>query len=145
MNKSRSIAKAVLIVVLPLLALATYRAGAVAAKKPEPQFFEMRKYITPPGKMDALKARFRDHTTKHFARHGMKQVGYWQAVSGDNAENTMVYVLAYPSREAREASWKAFNADPAWTKAKTDSEKDGKLVDKVESTFMTALDFSAIK
>jgi hypothetical protein len=33
--------------------------------------FEIRTYTAPPGKLDALNARFRDHTVKLFDQHGM--------------------------------------------------------------------------
>ncbi|HUR38235.1 MAG TPA: NIPSNAP family protein, partial [Planctomycetota bacterium] len=110
---------------------------AAASSKPDNRVFEMRTYISNPGKMSALHARFRDHTCKLFEKHGMTNVGYWSPISGDNAENTLVYILAYPSKEAREKSWKEFVADPDWVKAKADSEKDGVLVGKVISVFMT--------
>src|SRR3982750_3671542 len=119
--------------------------AAAAGSKPDNRVFEMRTYISNPGKMSALHARFRDHTCKLFEKHGMTNVGYWSQISGDNAENTLVYILAYPSKEAREASWKAFAADEDWKKAKADSEKDGVLVGKVISVFMTGTDYSAIK
>jgi hypothetical protein len=119
--------------------------AAAASPKPENRFFEMRTYIANPGKMSALHARFRDHTCKLFEKHGMTNVGYWSPITGDNAENTLVYILAYPSKEAREKSWKDFVADPDWVKAKADSEKDGVLVGKVISVFMTGADYSAIK
>jgi hypothetical protein len=119
--------------------------AAAASSKPDNRVFEMRTYISNPGKMSALHARFRDHTCKLFEKHGMTNVGYWSQISGDNAENTLVYILAYPSKEAREASWKAFVADEDWKKAKADSEKDGVLVGKVISVFMTGTDYSAIK
>jgi hypothetical protein len=109
------------------------------------RFFEMRTYYTNPGKMSALHARFKDHTTKLFEKHGMTNIGYWSPTSGENAENTLVYILAYPSKEAREKSWKAFGEDPDWKKAKADSEKDGVLVSKVVSVFMTPAEYSAIK
>jgi hypothetical protein len=125
------------------IAAAGYAAGA--AGKAEPRFFELRTYVSPAGKMPALQARFRNHTNRLFTKHGMQPLAYWQAVSGENAENTLVYVLAYPSKEAREASWKAFGSDPEWTKAKAESEKDGKLVEKVISTYMTPTDFSAVR
>jgi hypothetical protein len=60
----------------------------------------------------------------------------------DNAENKLIYVLAYPNREARETSWKEFAADPDWQAARKASEENGKLVTKVEQRFMTATDFS---
>ena len=122
-------------------------AGLAAAtpSKADNRFFEMRTYITNPGKMPNLHARFRDHTCKLFEKHGITNIGYWSPTTGDNAENTLVYILAYPSKEAREASWKAFQADPDWQKAKAESEKEGGLVGKVISSFMTPTDYSPIK
>ena len=120
-----------------------YAAGANMERAD--RFFEMRTYYTNPGKMPALHARFKDHTTKLFEKHGMTNIGYWSPSTGENAENTLVYILAYPSKEAREKSWKAFGDDPDWKKAKADSEKDGVLVSKVVSVFMDAADYSPIK
>lgn len=120
-----------------------YAAGANMERAD--RFFEMRTYYTNPGKMPALHARFKDHTTKLFEKHGMTNIGYWSPSTGENAENTLVYILAYPSKEAREKSWKAFGEDPEWKKAKADSEKDGVLVSKVVSVFMSPTEYSAIK
>jgi len=106
--------------------------------------FEMRVYFAAPGKLDDLNARFRNHTLALFEKHGMENIGYWVPI--DNKENKLVYILAYPSREARETSWKAFTSDPEWKKTAKESEANGKLVNKVDSTFMKAADYSpAIK
>jgi hypothetical protein len=119
---------------------------AADEKKAGERFFEMRTYVAPEGKLDALHARFRDHTNKLFAKHGIELVGYWTPADEDKgAKNTLVYILAYPSREAREASWKAFQADPEWQKAKAESEKGGKLVEKVVSVYLKPTDYSPIK
>jgi len=112
--------------------------GAAAEK--ETRYFEMRTYYAAPGKLDNLLARFREHTTKLFEKHGMVNIGYWVPLT--NSENKLIYLLAYPSREARAASWKEFSADPDWQAVAKESEKDGKLVSKVESVFLTATDFS---
>jgi hypothetical protein len=120
-----------------------YAAGAKMERAD--RFFEMRVYSANPGKIQALHARFRDHTCKLFEKHGMTNIAYWQQSSGDNAENTLVYVLAYPSEEARKKSWDEFVNDPEWKKAKADSEKDGVLVAKVESRFMKPTDYSLLK
>ncbi|HVE39694.1 MAG TPA: NIPSNAP family protein [Planctomycetota bacterium] len=124
---------------------AGFAAGSNTRTERADRFFEMRTYYTNPGKMSALHARFKNHTTRLFEKHGMTNVGYWSPTSGDNAENTLVYILAYPSKEAREKSWKDFLADPEWVKAKADSEKDGVIVAKVESRFMTPTEYSSIK
>jgi hypothetical protein len=106
----------------------------------ENRFFEMRTYYAAPGKLDDLLARFRDHTMTIFEKHGMANIGYWLPLT--NTENKLVYILAYPSREARETSWKAFSSDPEWKKVAAESEKNGRLVSKVESVYMKAADFS---
>jgi hypothetical protein len=107
--------------------------------------FEMRTYITHDGKLDALQSRFRNHTNKLFEKHGMTLIGYWTPTDGPEAENTLVYILAFPSREARDAGFKAFGADPEWKAAKEASEKEGPLVKKVISQFLKPTDFSPIK
>jgi hypothetical protein len=118
---------------------------AEGADKVETRVFEMRTYYAAPGKMEALHKRFREHTNKLFVKHGMTLIGYWSPIDPKEAEQKMVYILAYPSREAAEKSWKAFRADPDWIAAKDASEKDGKLVDKVDSVFLKGTDYSPIK
>ncbi len=112
----------------------------VSAQKQDNRYFEMRIYYCEPGRLPNLLTRFRDHTTKIFERHGMTNIGYW--VPTQNEKNALYYVLAYPSKEARDASWKAFGADPEWKKVSEESQRDGKIVAKVESIFMNATDFS---
>lgn len=107
--------------------------------------FELRTYTTPPGKLEALKSRFRDHTITIFNKHGMKSVGYWVPTDGAEHENTLVYILEHESREAATKSWTDFRNDPDWVKAKAESEKDGPLTTQVKSVFMEPTDFSAIK
>src|SRR5438105_1411471 len=124
-----------------ILALfSTLTLATAFAAEPDTRCFEMRTYYAAPGKLDDLHARFRDHTTKLFEKHGITNIGYWVPI--ENPDNRLVYVLAYPSREARETSWKEFGADPEWQVARKASEENGKLVAKVEQLFMTATDFS---
>ena len=107
--------------------------------------FEIRTYTAPPGKFDALKTRFRDHTLKLFSKHGMTNVVYFVPQDAPLSENTLIYVLAHASREEAKKSWAAFQADPDWVKAKGESEKDGKIVEKVTSVFADPADFSPLK
>jgi hypothetical protein len=108
--------------------------------------FELRTYTAAPGKLDALNARFRNHTVALFRKHGMEVVGFWEPVDKEaGAGEKLVYVLAHRSRAAAEASWKAFRADPEWVKAKADSEKDGPVVSKLESVFLVGVDYSPLK
>jgi hypothetical protein len=133
-------------VLFALLALAVIAAPAPAqdaALDPRAALYELRVYHPHPGKLDALNARFREHTLKLFEKHGMRNVAYWiEAPNEQSPDGKVIYVLAFPSREAREASWKAFVADPEWQAVQSASEADGKLVAKVDSTFMSLADYS---
>jgi hypothetical protein len=104
--------------------------------------YELRVYHANEGKLDALLARFRDHTITIFNRHGMKSVAYWVPTDEPLKGRTLIYILEHPSREAAMANWKAFHDDPEWVKVSTASEVNGKLVEKVDSTYMTRTDFS---
>lgn len=107
--------------------------------------FELRTYTTLEGRLDALQKRFRDHTLRLFEKHGMKNIGYWVPQDPARSKNTLIYIIAHESREAAEKSWAAFRSDPEWVKARTASEADGKIVDKIESVFMNATDYSPLK
>ncbi len=108
--------------------------------------FELRTYYAAPGKLEALNARFRDHTCALFKKHGMEIVGFWMPTDKEQgAETKLVYLLAHQSREAARQSWKDFSNDPDWKKARTESEANGKLTEKVESVFMAATDYSPVK
>lgn len=113
------------------------------AKADPARVFELRTYQAAPGKLGDLQARFRNHTLALFARHGMTNFGYWTPIDAkQGADDTLIYLLAHPSKDAAAASFAAFRADPAWTKAKTESEKDGSLTTKVESVFLQPTDYS---
>jgi len=108
--------------------------------------FEMRTYYAAPGKFEAMNARFRDHTCALFKKHGMENIGYWIPADKDKgADNTLVYIIAHKSREEAKKSWAAFIADPDWKKVHKESEASGKLVEKIESVFLSATDYSLIK
>lgn len=99
----------------------------------------MRTYTAAPGKLDGLNARFRDHTARLFAKHGVTNVGYW--TPAENPDK-LIYFLAFANAEARTASFKAFGADPEWKEALKASEANGRLAIKVESLLLQATDFS---
>ena len=112
------------------------------AAEEKPMLYELRTYYTPEGKLDALNARFSNHTMKLFEKHGMKNIMYWTPV---DKPNTLIYVIAHKDKDAAAASWKAFSADPDWKKVAEETQRDGKLVEKVESVYMTPTDYSPHK
>jgi hypothetical protein len=136
----------VTVVLLGTLAvMAVWGRPASGAEKPvAAKVYEMRIYTANPGKLDALHARFRDHTCRLFQKHGIELVGFWTPIEGDEAKNTLIYLVAFPSVEAQKQAWSDFQADPEWKKAKADSEKDGVLVNQVQSKNLKATDYSPI-
>jgi hypothetical protein len=72
----------------------------------------------------------------------MKSVAYWTPTDEPLKGRTLIYILEHPSREAAMANWKSFHDDPEWVKVSTASEVNGKLVEKVDSTYMRLTDFS---
>src|SRR5262245_61858978 len=131
------------LVLLALIALGL--GGASVAGAADQRAFELRTYTAAEGKLEALHTRFREHTIELFKKHGMDVIGFWSPVGDKAPANTLVYLLAYPSREARETSWKAFMDDPEWKKVYAESQKDGSLVTKVESVMMEPTDYSPMK
>jgi hypothetical protein len=109
-------------------------------KSPAPRLFELRTYHAMPGKLDDLLTRFRNHTTRLFEKHGMTNVGYWVPV--ENPDAKLIYLLSYPDRSARDLAWKGFSVDEEWRSVAAASEKDGKIVSKIDQLFLTSTNFS---
>jgi hypothetical protein len=117
-------------------------------KKADPRVFELRTYHAAPGKLKALEARFRDHTMKLFEKHGITNIGYWTELNPKQEDEKLIYIIAFPSKEAADKSWKEFQDDPEWKKVREESEKDGPLLRKdnpVERVFLKPTDYSPIK
>ena len=139
--------------IIALLCLLLVLATGTLVAEPAPRtpagsdrVFELRTYTASPGKLEALNARFRDHTIALFKKHGMEVVGFWEPLDKEaGAGERLVYILAHQSRAAAEASWKSFRDDPAWVKVKADSEKGGALTTKIESVFLAGTDYSPLK
>jgi NIPSNAP protein len=137
-----------LLIGLGFVASVSAEAQAPPSTAPNARVYEMRTYYAASGKLEALHARFRNHTIEIFKKHGMGVVAFWvpvDATTGAATGNTLVYILSYPSLEARKQAWDDFGKDPEWVAVKTESEKDGKLVDKVDSVFLAPTDYSPMK
>jgi hypothetical protein len=107
--------------------------------------FELRTYHVAPGKFGALQDRFRNHALGLFAKHGLTLVGFWTLTDSDqDPPDTLVYLLAFESRDAADQAWTEFRADPAWIEAKAQSELEGPLVTTIESTFLSPTDYSPL-
>ena len=108
-----------------------------------PRVFELRTYVVPDNaKLDLLHARFRNHTGKFFARHGMTPVWYGKTMDQPASTTTMVYMLAHASREAAKKSWDAFRADQEWAAV---AKESGVGPVKIEAVYMEPTDYSPLK
>ena len=126
-----------------LILLLTLCAGFSFAQN---RVYELRTYTCNEGKLDALKARFRDHTIEIFKRHGMESIGYWVPEDPVKSKTTLIYIISHSSREAATKNWREFAADPEWKKVAAESEVNGKILAKPpESVFMDPTDFSQLK
>ena len=126
---------------------AAFAVGALISHLPaqDGHVYELRTYHALPGRLEALIARFRDHTTKLFEKHGMRNVGYWVPADAPASQNILIYILEHDSREAAKKSWDDFQNDPEWKKVRDASEADGKIVEKIDSVYMTPTDFSKLQ
>ena len=135
----------ILLMITAMTLLTTTTARAADPRKSPHGVYELRIYTTLPGRIDALNARFRDHTVRLFEKHGMTNIGYWEPIEEADGKGTkLYYLLGFPSMEAREKSFKDFSADPAWKAAREASEADGKILAPkgVQSIFLTPTDYS---
>src|SRR5437879_840359 len=96
----------------------SFAAGSIITMRLHAQssrVFELLVYHTFPGRLPALQARFRDHTISIFKKHHMESIGYWVPQDADKGkENTLIYIIAHPSRDAAKKNWAEFGADPEW-------------------------------
>ena len=142
----------------PVFAQATARpesAGATAAGKTSPganapapssRVFELRTYYTNEGKLNDLHKRFRDHTCRLLKQHHAELIGFWTPLDEkDGKGSKLIYLVAFPSREAAKKTWEEFGNDPEWRKVYEESHKNGVLVKKVDSVFLEPTDYSAMK
>jgi len=119
--------------------------GEPVALAQSARVFELRTYTAPDGKLEELHKRFRDHTMRIFKNHNMTSVAYFRPQDAPLSQNTLIYLISHPSREAAKANWAAFQQDPEWQKVASESQKNGKIVAKVESVFLDPTDYSPMK
>jgi hypothetical protein len=107
--------------------------------------FQLRTYHLLPGRLDAIQSRFRDHTQALFEKQGLSNYPYWITVEKDGAQPKLVYFIGHQSKEEFNAAFGRFVADPEWIKVRDASEVSGKIVEKIDALFYTALPFSPMK
>ena len=107
--------------------------------------FELRIYKAPPGNLDNLHARFRNHTTRIFRKHGMEVVGYWSPTSEEERADTLVYMLEHADQDTATASWQAFIGDPEWAEVAAASNANGQILGGIEAKYMVATDYSPMQ
>lgn len=124
------------IIAFCLLAVATLSAAVTTAvaQTPDKPLYEIRTYHCNEGKRPDLIARFQNHTTRIFEKHGMENIGYWLSTK---EPNDLIYILAFPNKTARDAAWQDFLADDEWKAVYAKSITNGNLVKSIDSEFLT--------
>lgn len=143
-NRRMAVAFATTVFVAGYCAGNVFQSWSVARAQGQ-RVFELRKYTAPEGKLQDLHKRFRDHTMRIFKKHGMESVIYLAPQDAPDKDNTLIYVISHASREQAKKNWADFQADPEWTKVSAESQVNGRIVSKVESTFADATDYSPMK
>ncbi|XZE19893.1 NIPSNAP family protein [Pirellulaceae bacterium SH449] len=148
---------------------------ALTTGKVGDRVFELRTYIATPNNLPALNNRFRNHTLALFEKYGMTNIVYWSVLDGETttcgqllgsmspvgkadaqvdsdllaSPVALVYFITHKSPEAARESFGKFIADPAWMKARAESEEaaGGSLTvgGGVKSLFLKATDFSPLQ
>ena len=105
---------------------------------------ELRIYRCLPGRLPALLNRFETITLKIWARHGIRQAGFWTTVIGESSLE-LTYLLEWESLAERETKWAAFQADPEWLEKRAMTEADGQIVANVSNAILQPTKFSSVK
>lgn len=105
--------------------------------------YELRRYQVVPGRLPALNARFKNHTLGFFEKHGIKVIGFWEAVIGEG--NVLNYMLSFDDLAHRERAWGAFQADEDWQKVRAETDGDGPLVAQVRNEIWRPTNYSPMK
>jgi len=108
--------------------------------------YELRRYECLPGKLPALHNLMEVAAVPVFEKHGMKVVGAWQPVVGDD-EATLIYILAFDSMDDRTRKWEAFYADPDWKQKRGEIAKQvgGPIVNRSSNVFLSPASYSPLR
>ena len=106
--------------------------------------YELRVYQALPGQLPKLLSRFADHTVRIWETHGIHPTGFWTTSIGES-NGELTYLLAWDSLADRETKWLAFQNDPAWKKARDESERDGPIVASISNKILQPTGFSQLK
>ncbi len=106
--------------------------------------YEMRVYRCVPGKLPDLLKRFETVTLAIWARHGIRQAGFWTTLVGESNQD-LTYLLAWESLAERETKWVAFQADPEWIEKRAATEAGGAIVANIVNQMLLPTGFSSVK
>lgn len=109
------------------------------------KFYELRTYYAAPGKIKDLMEEFRFWVMPALVKVGMTPVAFWSKEG--EADGAVVYLLAFASRQERDAAWERFRADPEVrarlaANAKQPAPGVVRPIARVEEAFMTMTGFS---
>ncbi len=105
---------------------------------------ELRVYHCVPGRLPDLNRRFEAVTLKIWEKHGIRPVGFWTTLIGEDHQ-ALFYLLEWDSLAERERRWSAFAADPEWIAARAETEKTGQIVARIENQILAPTAYSKLR
>jgi hypothetical protein len=105
---------------------------------------ELRIYHCLPGRLPVLNKRFENVTLKLWAKHGIRQAGFWTVMIGES-NHDLYYLLEWESLAEREQKWNAFQSDPEWIAARAETEKDGPIMSHFTNYILQPTAYSKIR
>ena len=106
--------------------------------------YEMRIYHCLPGRLPDLNKRFESATLTIWERHGIRPVGFWTVLVGENNQD-LVYMLEWKDMAERERIWNAFQSDAEWLAKRAETEKNGPLIASISNSFLAPTAYSKLK
>ena len=105
---------------------------------------ELRIYHCVPGRLPDLHKRFETATLALWEKHGIRQAGFWTVLVGPT-NHALYYLLEWNSLAEREQKWNAFATDPDWIARRTETEKNGQIVERIENMFLAPTPYSKVR
>ena len=106
--------------------------------------YELRVYHCMPGRLPDLNKRFETITLKLWEQRGIRQVGFWTVLVGEN-NHDLIYMLEWKDMAERERVFGAFMSDPEWLQKRAETEKNGALVASISNSFLAPTSYSKLK
>jgi hypothetical protein len=133
---------------LSLLSVGIMAGAVLAQNTPAKKLYELRSYVSNPGKQAAVLNLIETGGVQFMAKHHIELIAAWVAVdaetgAADPKDERVFTLVAHKDKATADNSWAAFQADEGWKDVLQKSVVDGvKPVRSFERIFLTENDYS---